>query len=551
VRLAHAQAAHFRRIDTVSAKRLCLLLTLVPACVLVLPAPAGAQRRADPSKRVTRVTDSPIEIKVSTSVDERLFLLYALEEIYRTFPATNSGSTRLTDWLASTRAFVRRLQHHAGESKIDADVVTLYKDCLGVLESYEDLLATLGSISKADVARRARDSYSSGFDAGKLGRKVYDSSRASGLSSKQALGRAGAAAAIMYLLGEANRARERDAARKRAIDAATRKFRNSMEDAVARAGVVAGRLSTRYRWKSGEANFSASAKGTLASRYPTQARNPFAVVAYANSRLWWGRTGEARMAEARRCLAAASLVPRGTIYDGYRIAFISDAARLAYWAVTMDQAPRGYSGTPSKYAPEAVRFWRTLAARQGEKLAGNDAWQFWETLACAGRHNDAMKIANQLLAWNNRMRDSYRAYNFVRLQGAARNDSKLILKNLAVAFAFGFSDIKRVRNDPDLARVRTEQPVAWADLVKVKADYRLFFGKFTSDDVTMKNTSAFPLTNIVLDLKFVKGSQTWYRQVKLYYLAPGATHKFANVVSIPGSKVTAWYATLKSDQDPK
>lgn len=494
-----------------------------------------------------RPEDTPLKIVPAATVNEPLFLLYAVDDVYRSVPGSGADQTTLQNWLIDSKLTMRRLARQVADHKLDGRLAQVLRDCQEMLGAIENYVAAQGRIDRAAVARQSQDNFNSGFAAGQTGTRMYQAAKARGQSDDDALAGAVLVGGLKFLIDGYNAAQERDAARRAAIAAAQRELASTADDVRRRTGRAAQDLTTQERWSPGEADPSDTL--TVADWARRQPRNPFAQAALVAASWHTSASAADRMASSRHLLAAARLVPAGDTYDGYRLRFVRLAADIAGSAARKDQYARGLAATPSAYGPDAVQLWRTVSLLNGGRLTEDERYDLWQCLACCGRLYDARQIADQLLGWASQHQNANYVYNYVCLCGVSGGDLNIDLKNLGVAFAYGMTDVALVRRDPDLARLRRERSKDFEELLKVKADYRLVYGVF-NDDITMTNQSRFPLTNVVVDVEIKKGTQTWRRRLTVGYLAPGQTYKWADVVSIPGSHCDVWYANLSCSQKP-
>jgi hypothetical protein len=99
------------------------------------------------------------------------------------------------------------------------------------------------------------------------------------------------------------------------------------------------------------------------------------------------------------------------------------------------------------------------------------------------------------------------AYNLACLQSQLGN-TDAAFDWFSKAIAFGYSQIVRAKQDPDLEQMRHEHAADFADLVTVKYQWGVDTGIFHGD-VVLTNTSKFPLTDIVLDATLDQNGNSW------------------------------------------
>jgi hypothetical protein len=212
---------------------------------------------------------SPIEIKVSNNVDERLFLLHLLEELYKDWPTDDSNPQELQKALGEIRHRANRHLQDIAARNLDETLASLYEDFTSAIDTYIDFLAKIGKIESDAVAQAEKDSAESGFNAGVVGGATAIEAYNSGSSAVQSIFGAAAIAALVYFADDSNKSQARDAARERAVEVAAQDLQNKLSTYLARAQNAALELAKRYSWNSGEAGFD---------DYPDQARRIEAVI---------------------------------------------------------------------------------------------------------------------------------------------------------------------------------------------------------------------------------------------------------------------------------
>jgi hypothetical protein len=194
----------------------------------------------------------------------------------------------------------------------------------------------------------------------------------------------------------------------------------------------------------------------------------------------------------------------------------------------------------SKLAKDAIRICRTRLAHDSDP----GDWGKYDLAMClhyAGLHGEALNESAKCRKLHNL---SDVAYNHACLL-SVNGDTRLALEWLAHAFRNGNSDVAWARQDPDFENLRAKEPKAFAELTKVKWSWRVDFGVI-NDDVILTNNSAFPLTNIDLQVTFPTGSRRTAR-LTLTYLAPGQSYRWTNAVSVPNGSIGT--GSLRSNQD--
>ncbi len=107
-------------------------------------------------------------------------------------------------------------------------------------------------------------------------------------------------------------------------------------------------------------------------------------------------SAEALLREADDLMTAATLVPRGTIYDRHRAEFVGHSAALATRAAFFQTGTSGWIGGQVPAGAVAVRRWRTYAALNPIDGNGEVRQQLAVAMAYAGRCDDALRLAREI-----------------------------------------------------------------------------------------------------------------------------------------------------------
>ncbi len=141
------------------------------------------------------------------------------------------------------------------------------------------------------------------------------------------------------------------------------------------------------------------------------------------------------------------------------------------------------------------------------------------------------------------------ALNFASLQSRVGNTDNAFEWFSYAVKTLGFCAISGAKVDPDFAAMRRAKQREFEDLVAVKWGWGIQYGVFF-DDIVLENNSAFSITNVVLTTNIVQGDKKWNHVLTIDRIAPGASHKWESVVSIPGNRVDndKTKVTLSCDQ---
>jgi tetratricopeptide (TPR) repeat protein len=124
------------------------------------------------------------------------------------------------------------------------------------------------------------------------------------------------------------------------------------------------------------------------------------------------------------------------------------------------------------------------------------------------------------------------------------------LNSLAASVSHGLIDIKLTSQDPLFAPLRDHRQEDFMKVFEVHWRWSIN-DDWLFDDVTIENTSAFPLTNVKLTLTLVNGSDTRNVELELAQINPGQSHLWTDAVtgtSGPWSEKSR--ALLTCDQKP-
>jgi hypothetical protein len=331
---------------------------------------------------------------------------------------------------------------------------------------------------------------------------------------------------------------ERDAARKRAIEYAQAKYQQAFDGTRSRAAAASVRIAGRRNWSRGEVGFE---QVSFREQYQRRPRDPFVRVKNAMIREANEKPADV-MRDARECVEAARLVPEGMVYDSYRATFLACAADLAATAASRDWFADSRYSYGSPLAKEAVRICRTRLAYDGD-LSDWGKYELARALNFAGFHGEALATASKA---QKLYRNPGFAYDYACLM-SLDGQTKLALEWLEFSFKLGGSNVAWAKQDPELAKVRTQQAEGFTRLTQVKWGWTIKYGVF-NDDIVLENNSPFPLTNVTLTPTIKKNGRTYARTLTVAWLGAGRSYTWHDVFSIPGSSSDSATATIECDQ---
>ncbi|MEI7776474.1 MAG: hypothetical protein WCK17_17060 [Verrucomicrobiota bacterium] len=501
-------------------------------------------RIKDTARPRTPAEAPAIAVKTTSNVDERLFLLRLLEELYFEWPSDASNPQQLQKVLGELRHRANRHYEDLTNRKLDDKLASLFADFLSAVDSYTSFLVSIGKIQADAVARAEKESAESGFNAGFAGGSIA-------AENDDLLAGVGVAV-ISYLWDDYNKSKARDAARERAVNAAYQELRNKVSTYTARAQNAALAFAQKYSWQRAEAGFDeppdqaermtslvkandlAGILQIMDAARRRRPRDPFALSRRAYTYSLDARlTPKDMVSASNQCLDAASLVPSGRIYDEYRGWFLYSAGDIANRAATKEIGNSAWSTACNPTAAYATRLWDECL-----KFTPNDpTGEFGERRAWAlmqsGHLEKALEQARSVEAL--RGKTIRFALNYSMLLSAS-GDTEMSYKWFEYTVrGLGYNNIALAKTDPDLAAMRKAKRTAFDDLTAFRVAYWIDWGVL-NDDVSVRNDSAFPITNVVYRAHITSNGRTWTPELKVDRIDPGKTHTWPNVFSIPGSR---------------
>jgi len=484
--------------------------------------------------------DAPINVRPRSDVDERLFLLRVLENMYTKFPV-ESDKAVLTKNLGDFRHQINRHHDYLMTKNIDTTLTSLYGDLLKSVDAYSSFLAESDWIEKDAVARAERESTESGFRAGVAGggvaAELYNNQDYSGGDATLA---GLATAAVTYLWDDYNKGKRRDAAKQQAVEAAIERLKNDRSRALARAQNSANDLADRNGWQKGEAGFDEddNDKGVVAAFVQAgdigglarffdrvkrrRPRDPFVVVQNcAVKSLNPQATSRELMLLSKECLDAASLVPAGWFYNQYRASVLYAAGDLANRAWSMECQYSGFGRAHSKTAKWAVRIWDACLAYDPKDSSGEIRERRAWALMASGKLEEALAQAEEVV--DLRRNTTRYAVNMASLLSYLHKTESIGWFEHAVR-DLGYNSIAFSRKNPDLAWMRETESVRFEAVTDVKFKSKIAWGLF-SDDIAVTNNSAFTITNVKVTARITSsGYDDWMQTFQVGKIGPGETY---------------------------
>ncbi len=505
----------------------------------------------------------PIEIKVDPEVDERLFLLRVLDDLYHQFPSAQSDPKVIESELGRLRFQGTKFKLYIKNKNLGGSLADLYDDFVAAVDAYGEFLATIDRIERTAVHQAERDAAETGFEAGLKGGSVaadaYNQGRSGGDSA--ALGILVTVASGAFDFYQKNQ--QLQEAKEQAAMQAIKIFKDKISTNQAQLEVVAADLTSKYGWKKGETGFGDEVEETQMAKFSTE-KNTQAVTQLLTQRLasrprdpifqaWFIQNIGIPMTQesatmvklAEVSVQCADLVPEGTIYDSYRLRFLYEAGDIANRAFSADFPTGGiYSGRPNPTAAFAVQVW-DACLRYGSDPSGEIRERRAWALGANGDLRAALAQAQEVI----RLRGQTQrfAYHYACIQSRLGN-AEAAYQWLDYAIKLGFNRTTDIKANPDLAFLRSSKAADFEQLVAIKYDWHPHWG-LLNDDIVFTNDSNFALTNMTLEVRLEQDGRRWSLNLNADVIAAGQTYTWENVVSIPGGRLTDKNVTLSCDQN--
>ena len=499
-------------------------------------------------------------------VDERLFLLRTLQNLYDRMPTDLNDPAQFASAAKDLRQRAVRLQQYSADHELGLGLTNAYADYVASLDEYVDYLTDIGRIKSSESEQASKDNRDSGWDAVSSGHQTYKSQVDKGADDGDAK-TAGVAVGVFKLLAdEYEKSQARDQATREAMAAASKKIADRITLATARCQNVSAEMTRQYGWAAGEAGFDPDGApderqvlANLSNRgdwkvFESEADQLVAAL----PRDPWVRMHRAEFAEsdptrsandlmqlAKDSANAGLLVPPDVVYDDVRLDCIAVAAMVASNARLreLDAGISPYGSTD--IGDFAVKTWKQAVGLAGKDSAGTYRENYAWSLLSDNQTDESLKIANQLSDF--RKDNAWFNYKYACLCSRI-GDYDHALGWLGNSIGDGFADFSGLKLDSDLQALRLTRPKQLADLMEVKWRWRYVPGIF-NDDITVTNTSNFILTNVTIEVTLTANDKNYSATLTANSISPGETHNFSNCVSVPGSQPSNSAATLTCEQN--
>jgi len=554
-----------------------LVIVILIVVVAMLPSshpaapPAEAQQSSGtvekPALPAVTYAVSEIIVQPNKDVDERLFLLRALDDLYNQFPSWETDATTLQDELGRLRRLGTKTHLYIKGRNLDASLGDLYADFVSAVDAYADCLASVDKIQRGAIAQAQRNNTETGFDAVLRGTSVASAASDQGYSSGESNGMGVLAGILSAAVDSYQKDKQLQEEKRQAVAQAVGVLKNRLAAFQSQAELTAADLTTKYGWKNSEAGFDddeenkaiqqLSAAGNkveawslLGKRSERRPRDAFLKsMLYGEWATEWESLGKSKQMLdcSTGCVSCANLVPDGVFFNAYRLRFLHQAGDIANRAFCIDFPNGGiYCGKSNAAAAIAIGIWDACLKDSNDPTGEIREQRAW-ALGANGDNTGALKQAQDIKAL--RQKSTRFAYNFACLLSRTGNtDSAFEWLNYAIA-SLGCNWITRAKVDPDLASVRLARSQEFTELVKVNCSFDVKFHSLANDDILLTNNSKFPITNVVFEAILEQEDKKWTPWLKADVIGAGETHTWPNWVWIPGSRLTKMTATVSCDQN--
>jgi hypothetical protein len=494
--------------------------------------------------------------------DEKYFLFRLLEELPGLHAPTDASPQALERSLSSWRsALVRHaadLRHQPGYAELEP----LFLKQIELVDFQASQLVSLGKLEQHVLNQQIQNGFDSGYAGGMAGSQAAALASESGFSDGESLLAGAAVGLFTYFADNQQRSDALANAQQEQLLRADRAWRTRWSDYQAQVAATALAPAEQHQWPRGSTGWDetpqeeARLAGLIASsdvralqaEFEAQRRrrpqDPFAV-ARVSMLAPYVESDPARLAAvAEDCANAAAWVPARRIYDPYRHLLAYRAADTHVQAVgySLKGKPRVNARHP--LALRAIQYWDAcLALDPGDatgELRERKAWM----LMTSGLVDNVYALATEVAPLRGR---TFRYHYNMAVLNTYRGDDNAALEHLDATVRIPGCEIKPLWTDLDLAPLRTRQKQRFENILKVNWKSEVVFGVLL-DDVVLHNKSPFALTNVVYQTNIRSGNQWFRKELTVASIGPGQSHRWINVLSIPGGKIDYSSPSLRCDQ---
>lgn len=514
--------------------RTIALVSLVIAS-LAGPLAVAQQSSAEPNPSQESTPNSFGVLDISSKPrDERLFLLHALNATYRSWPSTDIEAPRLTVWLAQTERSLTALQARARETSEAVD--SLYDDAILLIGRYRDFLLGNELISKAALDQARDDAEWTSIDLAVTGAMITDKAGIPGAI----------VGGVLTLIGAALNENRLNEAKAKLLRLHAEGIGREFAARLAQFERVSQKLAAQHGWPAQTVDYSKDTRVFDSFGYRAMIRE--AVTSAKSGGQWDACMYYHAFVESNLCWAIQWIPPAET-YNGIRADILSDATLLALEAC--EQETRGdFSAGPSPHSAHALELaaamWRNTAElTQGAPAGAARLMLLARANAYAGHLDEAIGLAQRAVAIDENAEARVLLSSWLMVTGR----EVASVAELRKAYAAGFCDVRRIRQDPNFAKLR-DNADAFKALCWPSCQYEPVWGEF-KHDYRLRNCAPFAFTNVRLVLNFEwENGERDQKTFRVDRIEPGASHLWSNVCStfFSGVKISVYGAWC--DQSP-
>lgn len=515
-----------------------LFILMVAGFVFLLPAGDAAWSVAS--------GDEPTADEV---VDENLFLMRWLDALYGEWHFVVPGFSRMERLAqAELRRSALRAKHHIELSEsLDPLLAQLYGEFVASLNEHRDIFITITGADEEEDELRNRHWRRA------VGRGAADGITSTVVTGKPAASLSGVFTGVLEVLEGPDTAELRQR-----VTRIVHQAERNLEDRTARFQSTGDALARRYGWGQHEPYISLregaallhcmerddlecaiSAIRTMRERRP---RDLWLHLMHAQlTSLLPEVDVQGMLAQADECLKAIELIPPAALYDEHRMVATEMAASIAgaarEYEIHLGKAPLG----ETKAGRKAVELSRRLLEYDPADATGESrAWLAEQLVA-----NNELDEARRLIVEVADVQEYDPCFVFLAARLMSRiGEYDTAIDLLKDAIAMGIWDTPWIREHPDFMSLRGARSEQFLEVLRVRTTWSIHYG-FLNDDITLTNNSTFPITDVVFKLKLQQDERDWDLQLTADEILPGATHRWRNVVSIPGNRLTDSSARLE------
>lgn len=477
-----------------------------------------------------------IKIKPVEEIDEQLFLLYKLENLYEEMNQFHPESGEIEKF----KKKIQRFLDYIGNKDFDPKITALYYDLSKAADLYVGLIVKIGEISgeAQSLAEKETDTTPNFTGHPLLDMGAY---------------------LIEEIWQSSQNAQTANEAARKNLEKALEEFNNKYQEIEMRAQNIALELTEKRGWQAGEAGLDISSKQreeigelfekkdfhTIARIYKNikkrRPRDPFVVVRYHTLLSLDAETvsSEDLMTAAQENEAAVFFIPPSTIYGEDCALCFYAAGWLALQAADKEAEGKQWGAFKNSAADYALRLFAAREEFVPFDTDANGEIRYFQAVASAlnGQFNEAYSLTQQIkeLYKDNPNFAEFMAYLSSNLE---KNDDAFYWFKRCVSemnLAKDAETINKLRTEPNLNALCQAKPEDFKKLLTLNSRIEVKHG-FIWDKVVLTNKSSFPITNVRLRGNFIATKNQEKVKVSLdaERIEPGEDYGWGFALSIPG-----------------